>query len=721
MRISRAILLVGLLVVLAVPHQARAQSRTFATGSLVIPMDLSYQDRGMFQAYGLLFQLLRQGVPVAWVIEPTKTWHHAPCDTAGDLCAWDCAIEGSGVKCPYPTASPDFFVGATVRWSPTMTAGTAISNHGYRGGPFVIDASRAADARAIIDVWNDQATWAANPWAQRSVFQVVTVHETTAPFTGYVSRDLVAAPTIAVFSDGNEDIATGYLRAAGIKQSSGAEFPAARCGANNCGPGTANPDMLTVPSIMGDMGTCDAPNLDHKNGALFTPDGIPAYCQIMSMHWGVNDRETVECDGGACPATQAQCTGQRITYHGHEVVAEVRAFLEYPVHFFAECQAVNAYENTTPNPAWPYLDDPGRDGHFLTTTGSPPACPCTDGEFECVTGGCNGVDCCLPRDDKEKGAGFMIAASPNPVKVLHPGVPYNQFDGAFGTVGGSEPAYNLSTYLGTTYKNDRDVTFVTAQNGPGVQDVWMTGYADGECDITPPIGFIPHGPASCGGKVSYLGGHEYSTNVPVTNNQGTRLFLNALFEADCVSTVGQPAISLSLGGPVQLAAPTLPAEAEFLASYNNGAIGPALDAVMRQQLGDGIELVAAAGGAVSGAEVTWTIGSIGGTPGVVGDPPSFGSRPSTLRFAAYGDYTVTLSMTYRSGVSTLTVTPVTITIQVREDFPGGGDGDAGPGGDGGERDGGCCQGGSATPSIVLALVLLALVAVPRRARRRVRA
>ena len=102
----------------------------------------------------------------------------------------------------------------------------------------------------------------------------------------------------------------------------------------------------------------------------FTSDGVPAYCQIMSMHWGVNDRETVECEGGDCGADQASCGGKAITYHGHEVVAEVRAFLEFPVHFFAECQAVNAYENTVPNPAWPYLDDAGRMGHYLTTTGT---------------------------------------------------------------------------------------------------------------------------------------------------------------------------------------------------------------------------------------------------------------------------------------------------------------------------------------------------------------
>jgi uncharacterized protein (TIGR03382 family) len=720
MRTSRGGVLASLVVIAAVSlasaRSAHAQQRSFAPGSLVIPMDLAYQDRGMFQAYGLLFQLLRQGVPVAWVIEPTKTWHDAPCNTAGNLCAWDCAVEGSGVKCAYPTASPDFFVASTVFASPTMTAGTVIANHGYRAGPFVVDAAHAAAAKTIIMIWNDQTMWGANTWAQRTGPQVVTVHETTAAFTGYVSRDLVAAPTIAVFSDGNEDIATSYLRAAGIKQSNGSEFPGARCGASNCGPGTANPDMLTVPSVMGDMGTCNAPNLDHKNGALVTADGIPAYCQIMSMHWNVTDRETVQCNGGNCPATQAECTGQTITYHGHEVVAEVRAFLEYPVHFFAECQAVNAYENTVPNPAWPYLDDAGREGHFLTTTGTPPACPCTDNEFTCV----NNV--CVPSDIKEKGAGFMIAASPNPVKVLHPEVPYNQFDGAWGTEGGSEPAYNLSTYLGTAYKNDREVTFVTANAGPGVQDVWMTGYADGECDISPPIGFTPHGPQDCGGKVSYLGGHAYSTNVPVTDNQGTRVFLNSLFEADCVSSVGQPALSLTLT-PSTFFSPDVPAEGMFQAGFSNTALGPALDGELRLQLGTGIELVSATGGTVSGDTVSWTIGSIGGSPGVAGDPPAFGTRPVTLRFNDYGDYTVTLTMTYRSGVTTLNAAPVTATIMVREGMPGGDAGAGGDGGDGGGGDkGGCCQSGPATPSIVLALAVLTLLSlVGRRRRARARA
>ncbi len=539
---SRLSVLCVLAIALGSPRNAAAADRTFEAGSLIIPMDLSYQSRGIFQAYGLIYQLLRQGVHVHWVIDPNKTWHAAPCNTAGDECAWDCALDGSGAKCPYPTASPD--VTATTKWiwddAGVAARDASLGTHRYRGGPFVIDAADRDAALAIIDAWNDKSKWAANPWAMRTEFNVVTVHEATAAFTGNSAREMIAAPTIAVFSDGNENIATGYLRAAGIPQSNGSEFPAAKCGANNCGPNTANPDMLTPVQIAGDLGTCNAPNLDHKNGALFKPDGTPAYCQIMSMHWGVNERERVECNGGNCPATQAECAGETFTFNGHEVVAEVRAFLAYPTHFFAECQAVNAYENLVPNPAWPYLDDAGRDGHFLTTTGTPPACPCSDGNYACTQNDTlcgTGLSCCLPKQNTWKNLpGFEVATQPqsSDVKVLRADVPYNQLDGAFGTVGGSEPAYNLSTYLGTMYKNNRQVTLLTGPNGPGDQDVWMTGYLDGCGDII--LGPGGQRAAGCEGKISYLGGHAFSTNVPVTSgsaSQGTRLFLNALFEAQC--------------------------------------------------------------------------------------------------------------------------------------------------------------------------------------------
>ena len=57
----RSISLVALFTVALLPSTASAQSRNFDAGSLIIPMDLSYQNSGQFQAFGLVFQLLRQG------------------------------------------------------------------------------------------------------------------------------------------------------------------------------------------------------------------------------------------------------------------------------------------------------------------------------------------------------------------------------------------------------------------------------------------------------------------------------------------------------------------------------------------------------------------------------------------------------------------------------------------------------------------------------------
>ncbi len=686
MKTLRCMAVLILVVLFVTPAQA-GYERDFAPGSLIIPMDLSYRDHGMFQAYGLVFQLLRNGITVYWTIDPDKVWHAADCDTDGDECAWDCAEEGSGVKCPYPTASPDFYVATSIVWDGEGQAnpGDLIANHGYRGGPFVIDSADAAAALDIINAWNDESLWGDNPWAQRTVFNVVSVHENTAAFSAYVRKEMVAAPTIAVFADGNEDIATKYLRAAGIPQSNGMEFPASKCGDDDCGPGTDNPDMLTVPSIMGDMGTCSAPNYDHKNGALFTADGVPAYCQIMTMHWNVSDRESVECNGGGCPATQAECDGEVFTYHGHEVVAEVRQFLQYPVHFFAECQAVNAYENTVPNPAWPFLDDADRLGHFLTTIGHSPTCTgdndCvgTDTDYECIAGACDdgARDCCQPSNEKEMGAGFLIADQPNgnDLKIFYPEIPYNQMDGFFQTVGGSEPAYNLSDYLQTNYKNDLDVTFITGPNGPGDQDVWMTGFLDGDCwigcdDDTNPN--CEQGGGDCNkGKVSYLGGHAYKVDLPLSDSpdsQGTRLFLNALLEADCVTTLGQPAMSVSFQGASGIRTDSFPAEATYVARFANSGLGIALDAVLHLEIPQELSVVELqAGGSEVGQIIEWTLGSIGSRESVPGDPLSSGSRWADLSFPQAGEYVLQASLDYRVGASQMTAGPVSITINIGPD------------------------------------------------------
>src|ERR1700747_2730795 len=96
----------ALILALAIATPLHAQQMTFATGSLIIPMDKDFQDFGMLAAFGLVDRLLRAGIPVSWCIQSGK------------------AVGGT-----------DFT--ATAQDAKT---GAAITNHGYRGGPFVIEA-----------------------------------------------------------------------------------------------------------------------------------------------------------------------------------------------------------------------------------------------------------------------------------------------------------------------------------------------------------------------------------------------------------------------------------------------------------------------------------------------------------------------------------------------------------------------------------------------------
>ncbi|MBI5534872.1 MAG: DUF11 domain-containing protein [Deltaproteobacteria bacterium] len=504
----------------AVTTSAAASADTFAPGTLVVPMDTTYQDQGMLRAFGLVYKLLSQNIPVRWVIRNGKAYQ--------------------GVD--FTTSAVD------------LQTNAAINNHGYRGGPWVIDQANAAKATPIIVAYQS-----ANP--------MVKVHRTTAAFTGDVSRLLVAAPTIGMHADGNEDIAVSYLVAAGIPDSTG----------NYTWPNTS-PDMLTPAEVAGPTTT------SHKDGKLFDANGTPTYCQFMSMHWGVNNAI-------ASP----------------ETVAEVRAFLGNPVHFFAECQAVNAFENLVPH------------GFFLTTTG------------------------------------FLIGAKPTTVDFLHADQPFGQIDGPFLTVGGSEPSYSIPP--GGAYKNG-EVVMITEHGTPvGIRDLWMTGYLDGVC---PPDAEV------CGslGKVSYLGGHKYEVKTPISanpNSQGTRLFLNSLFEAPCATAGGQPSIGFQKTAPASTATNTV----TFQLSYMNSGPAVALAATIDDPIPAGSTFVSATnGGTFSAGAVHWSLGNLGVGAG--------GTLSFTVTLPSYGDYLNTASLKYKVGVTPMVRASNTTHTQYAKDTDGDG-------------------------------------------------
>ncbi len=383
------------------------------------------------------------------------------------------------------------------------SGGNTLYNIGYPGGPFVVHADNYATALPIVQTWQTN-------------YPEIAVHRAITAFDCPVSRHLLVAPTIAIFADDKEDIAFKYLNAAQIPDSLGQQWPDKKCSKlpDNC---ASYPDVLDEAEVEGPTTT------DHKDGALFDVQGYPDYCQFMSMHYDVDK-------------------------HSPEVVAEVREFLQYRTHFFAECQAVNAFEND-------------QSGYFLTT---------------------GGLDIGNDPDKNNQSYYFFNMDSP-----------FAQIHGDFYSEGGSEPSYTLKP--GSQYYN-ANVVNVSMTPTVGEDDVWMNGYVDGD-------------PTK--GKVSYLGGHKYKPKLPVSENpktQGVRFFLNSLFEAPCVTGDGAvPVIDLVKDGPAMTTSDTW----TYTITVQNTGTWRAREVTITDDVPAGLTIVSTNPPAsINGHTATWTLGTL---------------------------------------------------------------------------------------------------------------
>ena len=132
-------------------------TKVFARRSLIIPMDVCYQyttdqvsgtytptggatacptkDPGdVMKAYGLVYQLIRAGIAVYWVIEPSKA-----------------TVDGVDLSVQYQGGFPVYLF----NWATGVEgAAPVIGGDGhtinYRGGPFVVDGSDFARAAAVL-------------------------------------------------------------------------------------------------------------------------------------------------------------------------------------------------------------------------------------------------------------------------------------------------------------------------------------------------------------------------------------------------------------------------------------------------------------------------------------------------------------------------------------------------------------------------------------------
>ncbi|MCY6369539.1 DUF7507 domain-containing protein [Clostridium ganghwense] len=162
---------------------------TFPVGTLIVPMDATYQDNGMYKAYGLIFRLLYENIIntdpnyepiyVYWAIDPNKT----------------------------AFTTVDFT--ATTRGYNTADGPAA---RAYSGGPFIIQSDDLAYAKTLIDAWITANT---DPDPDPKKNTVVTIHELVNQATINTIAKLIRPPRISV-EDNNNGIVRDYLDAAGL-------------------------------------------------------------------------------------------------------------------------------------------------------------------------------------------------------------------------------------------------------------------------------------------------------------------------------------------------------------------------------------------------------------------------------------------------------------------------------------------------------------------------
>ncbi|RMG57706.1 MAG: hypothetical protein D6713_09165, partial [Deltaproteobacteria bacterium] len=295
-RVLTGLALMSLLLAFAMPGRALAVKEwVFPEGSYIIPMDSQYQpegDNGIFEAYGLVYKLLQQGVTVYWCVNEEKTSPDAV----------DFSIDKNTGDPPFPaypvTVINDAGDGAAI---PTDIIE-------YKGGPFVINTSRY-DVKQLVDQiiadWNTEHG------------ENVNIHEAQRDFIAPVSRVMRGTPPkIALLDEGkNVTILQNYLVLAGLSDYMGLIY-----------------DLVTPQDII--------------NGAIdqnpYT--GEEPYNILWAPHWEGSKKYTSKTWDPVSQSYVGTASGTLSEADETIVVQKVADFLDRGNALFAECASIEVFE-----------------------------------------------------------------------------------------------------------------------------------------------------------------------------------------------------------------------------------------------------------------------------------------------------------------------------------------------------------------------------------------
>ncbi|HET9598122.1 MAG TPA: hypothetical protein VFP65_21215, partial [Anaeromyxobacteraceae bacterium] len=538
-------------------------ARSFAAGSLVIPMDNCYQKRdgaagtapcnasaddGVLRAYGLVYFLLKHGVTVYWAVDGASPKLTV---TAPDLVVPAPASGTAAQKLSWSNGSfADFGLGA----------GAGIS---YIGGPFVIDAADASRAVAMMTSASDPVH---GDFARFQSEATIEIHKVQVAFDAMQVRPLTTAPPrIAIL---NVTPPAGKKTASNVMYqyavAAGLSWPCAGNGdcAGGLGPSCSKSGVLAyLASPAGDPQipqSCDAsnpplcaPNFNSGPGLIydllcdddFVPPGTGKgyadtqlakgdYKLLWIPHWDTNGTTpTGATDANTVPPLPATTAADKLAW----TLRSIASYVQAGNNVFGECLAIQAMEGVA-----------GQDN----VNGQPVGIPAT--RFQTPSG-----------IQKWNGSG----ATPTFLDAAHPNMQVGDF--AFSVVTGAITTYYpratgapADLYLAGTKRLITETTTTTQPNW----DVSGTIQVSGN-----------DGPK---GSVAYLGGHNYSPTVDAwphtTANQatkgqtaGTRIVLNTLFnlgfacaDPNTTCTTGllgacaQGVLRCAGGGGLQCVAPT---------------------------------------------------------------------------------------------------------------------------------------------------------------------
>ena len=339
------VLALGALPLLAPTCGGSGSVQTFARSSLIIPMDMCYQNQtdavsttpfacpqaadpgNVIRAYGLVYQLVRNNIAVYWVINPAKT-----------------ALTDPDLTIQYSAGFPVF----RYNWSTggTGTPPTSANSITYRGGPFVVDGSDFARASAVLQNYS-------------SLYGAVKVHVSNVAFTANVAKTMAGGwsaggtvpPKLALLDIGSsgagsknsEYVIQGYLTQAGL------DFAGAS------GTATGPHGQIFDKLLMGDF-------LPDASGLVTSTNLFKNGYQILWVpHWAAPS----SCSDCA-PGPSCTCNNKYTAAQVDTALKTIGAFSAAGHDVFAECAGLGSFEGVVGNNTYQTGASDGST-HFQTT------------------------------------------------------------------------------------------------------------------------------------------------------------------------------------------------------------------------------------------------------------------------------------------------------------------------------------------------------------------